>query len=163
MITQARLLSVCTPNFETGTMVWHSPSKYHREKQGRNAGCAGYCGKPYWMIKIDGRRYRRGRLMFLAKFGRFPHPCIDHINGDSLDDRLCNLREATVQQNAWNHKPHSRRIQLPMGVRLIPGSGNYQARISCNKKQYHLGSYPTPEEAHLVYLAKRKEFFGDFA
>lgn len=151
-------------DLQAGRLFWRRPSKFHIEKVGSEAGSARttHSGKAYWIIKINGRAWRRAHLIFCVAHGRMPSPCTDHINGDSLDDRLDNLREATVTQNAWNHKRRARRINLPMGVRLT-GAGRYQARITCHKKQIHLGAFDTPEQARLVYLAKRKELFGEFS
>jgi hypothetical protein len=151
-------------DFETGEFFWISPPKYHKDLIGKRAGCIqpSHNGKLYWVIQIDGIKYRRGRLMFLLTHGCFPSPCLDHINGNSLDDRPSNIREATITQNAWNHKTRKRKIKLPMGVRNTK-NGNYEARISCNKKQIHLGCYHTPEEAHTVYMSKRKELYADFS
>jgi hypothetical protein len=152
-------------DLEEGHIYWVNPPKYHKDLIGKEAGNKqpGTTGKTYWVVQIDGKKYRRGRLLFYCKYGRFPFPCLDHINGNSLDDRISNIREATIIQNAWNHKHRKRTLKLPMGVRIINKSGNYEARISCNKKQYHLGSYKTPEEAQQVYLKKRKELYADFS
>lgn len=164
-LTVERVLTALDFDRDAGRFYWRSPSKFHREKIGMEAGTLqpNHCGKQYWVIRLDGKAIKRSRLVFFVINGRWPEPCIDHINGDSLDDRPCNLREATVAQNAMNHKRRARRIPLPMGVRLVPGSGRFQARISHNKRQHHLGCYDTPEEAATVYAAKRKEMFGDFA
>lgn len=165
MLERDRLLTVFSPDLLNGRLYWRRPSKYHAEKTGTEAGCSRYSrhGKHYWIIKLDGRARHRSHLIYCIVHGRFPEPCADHINGDSLDDRPCNLREATVTQNAWNHKTRKRRISLPMGVRVSAASGRYVARISCHGRQIHLGAYDTPEEAQQVYLAKRKELFGEFA
>lgn len=148
-----------------GKLYWIAPSKYHAEKTGLEAGTPtpSRGGKVYVNVTINGRKYKRSRLVFLMTRGHWPHPCVDHINGDSTDDRPENLRQATVTENAWNHKRRSRRINLPMGVRIFHSSGRFQARISHEKKQIHLGCYDTAEEAHSVYLTKRKELFREFA
>lgn len=148
-----------------GKFFWRAPPKAHPRLQGLEAGCPRptHSGKKYWVIRINRRAYKRGHLMYLAVHGRLPAPCVDHINGNSLDDRPENLRQATATENAWNHKKRARKQALPMGVRLIPGSGRFQARIGVNKKQIHLGAYDTPEEAAAVYAIKRKEYFNEFA
>lgn len=148
-----------------GRFFWKIPPRTHPRLLGKEAGSIKktHSGKLYWMIKIGGTIFNRSRLMYLHIHGRFPYPCVDHVNGNSLDDRPDNLREATITENAWNHKFRARRIDLPMGVRLIQSSGRYQARISCNKKQIHIGAYDTPEEAHAAYVSKRKELFHEFA
>lgn len=149
----------------SGTAVWIDATKHHAPLNGANAGTprANHSGKRYWYIKIDNKAYKRSHLMFLVTHGRWPQHQIDHIDGNSLNDKASNLREATATQNAWNHKRRAKKSSLPMGVRLMPQSGRFQARIACEKKVMHLGTYATPDEAHKVYLEKRKELFGDFA
>ena len=164
-LSRKRLLQLFTVDLRDGRLFWKSPSKYHSEKIGREAGNIQphHSGSAYWVVSIDGRKYRRGRLIFMIATGKWANPCIDHINGNALDDRPSNLREATVAENARNRKKVARRIDLPMGVRLIPHSGRFEARISFDSRQFHLGAFDTPQEAEAVYLAKRKELFGDFA
>lgn len=163
-LTQARLLEILRPDFTAGRFTWVSAPRFHPEVLGRDAGaeCPHHSGKSYVVIKIDGKAYRRGRLMFLAAYGRWPAPCLDHINGDSLDDRLTNLREATVMQNSWNHKRRAKTTALPMGVRQLK-SGRFQARIARGHQTIYLGSFATPDAAAATYAAKRKELFREWA
>ena len=151
-------------NKETGEFFWIKPSKYHSNLVGTIAGGARYSkrNKEYWVIKLNGKAYKRGRLVYLITHGKWPDPCVDHINGNSLDDRPENLRQATIMENSWNHKSRKRKLNLPMGVRLNP-TGSYSARITVNKKQIHLGCFITAEEAKSVYQAARKEMYGQFA
>ncbi len=164
-VTQAVLNELFFIDADSGRIFWKKPPFNHPRLRGCEAGSprSGRNGKTYWVIKIGRRAFRRGRLIYLAIHGRFPEPCVDHINGNSVDDRVGNLREATVMENAWNHKTRKRRQNLPMGVRLVSRSGRFEARISYRGTQYHLGAYDTPQEAHGVYLAKRRELFHEFA
>jgi hypothetical protein len=164
MLSPERLLSLFDVDVENGRLIWRNPPKYHPRMLGKEAGGPRpNRGKHYWVVKIDGRAHKRGRLIFLAAHGKLPNPCVDHINGDSLDDRISNLREATVTQNAWNHSKRARRINLPMGVRRVEKSGRFQARISFHGRQIHHGAFDTPEEAHGAYLSKRRELYREFA
>ena len=163
MITKHDLIKLFDVYPNEGKFIWKNVSKYHPDLFGKEAGCPSPANKKiYWHIKINNKRYKRGRLMFLYVYGRFPNPCIDHINGNSLDDKIKNLREATVIENAWNHKKRKRQIDLPMGVRNM-ANGKFQARIGYRGKQLHLGVFKTPIEAKKIYEAKRKELYGKFA
>lgn len=150
----------------SGRLFWAVAPRTHPRLAGLEAGTirkpSRVSGKRYCYIKAGGIAYKRSHLIFCLVHGRWPSPCCDHINGDSLDDRPSNLRDATVTENAWNHKRRARRIPLPMGVRRT-ASGRFQARISLNGTQIHLGAYDTPGEAHGVYVAKRKELYREFA
>lgn len=149
---------------KAGKVFWIDATKHHRNLIGMEAGCSrkSHHGKSYWHIKIDGVAYKRAHIVFYFSNGAPCQEMVDHINGDSLDDRAANLREATATQNAWNHKKRARKTHLPMGVRSM-ASGKYQARIACNKKMLHLGTFDTPEQASAVYQQKRKELFNEFA
>jgi len=151
-------------NKTTGQFYWINPPKKHPDLLNKEAGCSqkNRGNKNYWVIKLNGKKYKRGHLVYFLTHGEWPKPCLDHINGDSLDDRPENLRKATITENNWNHKSRKRTINLPMGVRLNC-SGSFSARISFHGKQIHLGAFDTPEQASNVYQVKRKELYDRFA
>lgn len=151
-------------DIDNGTAVWIDASAQHTGLNGREAGSArtSHSGKRYCHIKVDGVPLKRSHIIFLFAYGHWPDDQIDHINGDSMDDRIVNLRAATATQNAWNHKRRAKASSCPMGVRRLE-SGRFQARIACNKKTVHLGTFATEHDAAQAYQQHRKELFGDYA
>jgi len=149
---------------ESGTATWIDPTKHHRALIGEPAGCEtkGRNGKNYWVIRINGKGYKRSHIVYLAKTGDWPASHIDHIDGNSLNDRGENLRLCTHAQNMWNMKPKPRRSGLPAGVRRTT-SGKFQARIRVSGRSIALGSYEKAEEAYAEYTRARAEHFGEFA
>lgn len=81
---------------------------------------------------------------------------VDHINGDMLDNRKCNLRPCTHAENMKH---------ITTGVTGIDkrDNGKFRAKITCNKKQITIGTFDTYEEAVIAREAKAKELFGEFA
>ena len=158
------LLHLFDIDVKEGKLYWKNPSKYHNNLIGKEAGNAqaNHCNKKYWVISIDGLKVKRGHIIFFIANKFKPSPCIDHIDGNSLNDKIENLREATITENSWNHKTRKRATKLPMGIRKSP-SGKFVARIAVNNNQIHLGTYEFLEEAHNVYLEARKRFYGQFA
>ena len=163
-MTRQEINGLFKVDLENGRLFWLRPPKFHSELVGCEAGGPRpqHSGKSYWIVRINRKAYRRGHIIFCAVHGRFPTPCLDHVSGDSLDDRPSNIREATITENAWNHKHRKRRINLPMGVRGL-ASGRFQARLGYLGTQLHLGSFDTPEGARAAYIQKRKECYGRFA
>lgn len=149
-------------NIHTGRCFWIDPPKVHPRMIGKEAGTVrGSSSKKYCVIKINKKGYRRAQLIFAVANGAWPFPCLDHKNGDSLDDRAINLRIATRLQNSQNRKIGKPGKELPMGVRLV--NGRYQARITVRKKMVHLGCFSSPMKASSVYRKARKYFFGEWA
>ena len=103
-------------------------------------------------IRISGkdRQFKKHRLMYKLHnpdwdiLDSSRDNCIDHINGDRLDNRIENLRVVTHQQNNWN------RLNVK-GYRLT-AEGNHQAYIYLNDKKICLGTYSTKEQAHQAYI-----------
>jgi len=118
----------------------------------------------YVQISVGGQRYLAHRLAWLYVYGHFPLKQTDHINGIKGDNRIVNLREATQSQNLANRKKFERKI-LPKGVHESKRKVGvkYVALIMYKKKQLHLGTFKTIEEAAHCYDTKAKEIYGDFA
>jgi len=161
-LTKEQILDVLDVDIETGICVWKNVSKFHKEKNGKEAGTvqAGGARGNRCNIMIGKVPYRRYRLIFMVAYGWWPD-LIDHIDGDSLNDRASNLRPATSLENARNHKPHRKTLDLPPGVRLTP-KGRFTARLGYDRKMLTIGTFDTKDEASLAYKSKRLELFGEY-
>lgn len=73
--------------------------------------CASDCSrglgtKFYAVTQIRTFEYKRKRIyMHRVIMGEPLNLCVDHINGDSLDNRKENLRSVTVSENAAHKQP----------------------------------------------------------
>ena len=74
---------------------------------------------------------------------------IDHINGDTSDNRVWNLRRVTVRENNQNRKGHD----YP-GAYWNKARNKWQAQIRIGKTRVYLGVYTTRAEACAVYIAE---------
>ena len=88
---------------------------------------------------------------------------VDHIDGDTLDNRRENLRIATRRQNKWN----SKKIYASSGFRGVQQTNDHcnrwRARIKIDNKWINLGSFESAEEAAIAYQIANKKFFGEFS
>lgn len=88
---------------------------------------------------------------------------VDHINGDTLDNRRCNLRECSTAQNAINRgTPHNNKSGYK-GVSWYARFNQWRAVIRVNYRLVHLGYFDSPEDAARAYDMAAKEHFGEFA
>jgi hypothetical protein len=103
---------------------------------------------------MTGRGEYLHRLIWELHNGPIPKGMVvDHINQDSLDNRIENLRLLSTSQNHLN-KSESR------GYGKSP-SGRYQARIQYKNKVHCLGTYDTEEEAKEAYLKQKEVFLNE--
>jgi hypothetical protein len=80
---------------------------------------------------------------------------IDHIFGDTLDNRKSQLRICTHMENMKNVKR-----KLDTGIDYH--NKRWRARITCNGSQMHLGYFVNKLDAISVYKRKSIEIFGEY-
>jgi hypothetical protein len=78
-------------------------------------------------------------------YGVWPTQLIDHINGDSSDNRIVNLRQTTQSENNRNRRITDKNTSGYVGV--YKRGAKWCAQISVNGKNMHLGAYDTIEQA----------------
>lgn len=103
-----------------------------------------------------------GRMVTLHTF-LTGYALTDHINGNGLDNRRANLREATVTQNAANARVPRTNTSGYKGARYNKNARKYQAQIRVDGRQRHLGYFLTLEEAARAYDSAAVEMHGEFA
>ena len=78
---------------------------------------------------------------------------VDHINGNRLDNRKCNLRICTQSTNQMNVNYKG----------IYPKNDKWIAKIKINQKQIHLGIFIIKEEALYARWCAEKTLFKEFA
>jgi hypothetical protein len=146
---------------ETGVFIY----KKDRTNDVKAGEIAGTINKThgYRVICVFGKRYLAHRLAWLMTYGIWPKIDLDHINGDSLDNRINNLRLATEGQNLANSRIAKNNRSGVKGVCWRRDIGKWSAQIRKDGKLKHIGLFATIDEAATAYEEKAKELFGEFA
>lgn len=129
---------------------------------------ANWMGGAWYAVKSFGDDRNRRRLNLrmhveIAKKRGFHVEglVIDHINGDGLDNRSCNLRAATPRENSCNARM---RIDNTVGYRGVAPSGNkWYAQIRVNGVSLYLGTYTAKIDAAIAYNEAAIKHHGKFA
>ena len=93
---------------------------------------------------------------------------VDHINGNTLDNRRNNLRKCSAQDNVRNRRKPSHRAGRPTtsiykGVSWQPRESRWYATIGINGQQIVLGRFTDEIEAAHAYDRAARQHFGAFA
>jgi hypothetical protein len=88
---------------------------------------------------------------------------VDHINGDKLDNRRCNLRICTHQQNTCSRHRSTKKSSKYQGVSWNKEHKKWVAQIGINGKRINLGRFLLEEDAARAFDKAAKELHGEFA
>lgn len=116
-------------------------------------------------ITFNGRAYRVGahQLAYNIMGIEVPDGCeVDHRDCDPWNNAWLNLRIASHSQNSKNRKKNrGKKEDLPKGV--ARRRSKFRATIRKDGKDFRLGTFDTPEEAHAAYCTAAEELHKDFA
>lgn len=154
-ISYNRAMELFAYDPDTGMLCW----RVNKGTTGRAGAEAGYSAKAgYRRVKIDGSMYLAHRIIWLFVYGSFPDLHIDHIDGNTLNNRLSNLRAATNTMNMENQtKPLKNNKSGYLGVSYRNDRNKYRAQIWVGPKRIHIGDFGDAKSAHEAYLNVKRE------
>lgn len=162
-ITQAELREWLDYEPDTGVFRWRKRAPKSRVSVGDIAGSdQTQHGKVRRMLWLNGRRMYAARAAYVYVHGDIPpEVLVDHRDGDTLNDRIDNLRLAGTAENTWN------RIQRDGALHKLGVSkderGRFKSRIQLPSGQrLNLGTYATEDEAHAAYMGASAILHSEF-
>lgn len=93
----------------------------------------------------------------------FPESHVDHINGDRLDNRRCNLRLATNAENSRNREKQSNNTSGVIGVHWHKPRKKWLASVQVDGKRKHLGLFDNIFDAMIKVDEYKLKQHGEFA
>lgn len=125
----------------TGLRWLISPSRNVRA--GQEAG--GLLMSGHYRVKFGGKSHKVHRIIWLLTHKKWPDKFIDHIDGNPGNNKIENLREATVQENQRN-------MRWVKGYCWHATHKKWMASIRDGEKQLFLGYFDNEREARIAYL-----------
>jgi hypothetical protein len=126
-----------------------------------------------WSAMVVPRRTGPNEYRAVSNYGgfRYMHRTVfgateldvDHRNGNQLDNRLCNLREADGLGNARNQRGRGGVSGLKGVVRSAAKREAWVAQITHNGQNLYLGSFADKLGAARAYDSAARKLHGEFA
>lgn len=154
-ITAEVVRSLLSYEPSTGVFTWKI--QRGRARAGDVAGCVARnkIGYAWVQIRLLGKLYSAHRLAWLHHYGEWPN-IIDHLNQDSTDNRISNLRDTTHVLNSRNQHMKSTNTSGITGVYWDERNKKWVAEVKVNSAKNHLGRFENIHDAAEAVLAFRK-------
>jgi hypothetical protein len=143
-------------DYRDGELYWKTAN--HKTDTHTEVGSISSNGrKTVWVLK---KSMLVHRIIFLYHHGYLPE-FIDHKDGNPLNNKIENLREATRTENNQNCKT---RKDSSTGIKgVYPHRQKYIAHLRINGKLTYLGVFDTVDEAAKTVQKARETHHKDFA
>lgn len=151
MLSQAELKEYLDYDPNTGHLTWIKKANKGTVLFSR-AGTLNKTG--YRKVKLFGVQYLEHRLIWCWVHGYYPSQHLDHINHIRDDNRIINLREVTISENARNRRTGDTRTK-ERGIWYCRRRRRYIAEIKLYGKKVYQATFEDPDEA--VEMRKQKE------
>ena len=122
-----------------------------------------YNSQGYKLVGINGNLKRVHRLVADAFIPNPENkPYVDHINNIRDDNRIDNLRWATIKENCQNTSLSSKNKSGYKGVNWDKRNNRWRATIFEDGIKVHIGYFKNKEDAINARVKKAKEIFGEY-
>ena len=145
---------------ETGVFTW---KKFRGNTAKAGSIVNNLTSSGYKMVCINGRQYQAHRIAYKMFYKCDPDGILDHIDGDTTNNRIFNLRVASAKQNQGNSKMPCHNTSGLKGVTWSKKSNKWAAQINKGGNKIWLGVYDDKHDAHRAYMKAAVEYFGEFA
>lgn len=146
--------------YKDGQLFWRAPTNPKRTPVGSLAGTVSKRG--YIHVQYQRKIYKAHRIVYLMFTGQYCD-LIDHINGVLTDNRIENLRPATVAQNQRNAAIRKDNSSGVKNVSWHKRVNKWGVQLSINSVVKHFGYYDDIELAELVAMEARNKYHKEFA
>jgi hypothetical protein len=133
----------------------------NRVKVGDSVGWKTSGGR-YLGLCVNGKNELMHRMVFLYHHGYLPE-CIDHIDGNGINNRIENLRASTQSQNLMNA---SGKLNTKSGKKNVYWNSHVNkwcVHVKFNGRAKYFGAYEDIELADLVAIEVRNKYHKEFA
>jgi len=121
-------------------------------------------GQGYYQVRIKGLCYSAHRLVwYLSTYLDPGFDCIDHCDGNTLNNSIENLRITNWVGNSFNRAKSVSNTSGYKGVSFRKDKQKWCVQIKADGKHIYLGTYTNLEEAAEVYNEAALAYHGSFA
>lgn len=128
------------------------------------------CSSAYTMIRIAGTLYAEHNVIYALHTGSWPEALVDHIDGNSSNNVISNLRAATYSENSCNRGMRSDNTLGYKGIFKRELKGGYKGKktvygwmIKVNGTAISRSGFLTPEAAYKSRCEQLVLAHGEFA
>lgn len=120
--------------------------------------------QPYYVLRFGKKTTSCHRLVYQMFHKKILDKKIDidHIDGNGLNNKINNLREATRSQNCMNSGARVTNALGIKGVCFNKREKRFVAQINVKGKRVKVGSFDCPIKAKVAYDSIAKETYGEF-
>ena len=160
-VTQEDLYKLFTYRID-GSLIYKTSGSRHLA-----GATAGYIRNPTGRyprrhVSINYKIYLVHRLIYLYHWGWLPKQ-IDHINNNSIDNRIENLRKSCYYTNARNKTSAKGSSSKYLGVSWRPDRKHWKAIIWAEGQHLYLGSSKCEEKSASLYNKAAIKYYKEFA
>jgi hypothetical protein len=117
----------------------------------------------YWRVSVNNQSCRTHRIVYFLSTKQDPGSYnIDHIDGNTQNNCISNLRLATIAQNGRNRTRTKSSTSKCKGVTWHAKANKWMAQIGVDCKNVYLGLFESKEQALEAYTKASSELHGSF-